>query len=179
MSMAMLLEGTRDYLREQMPLTAHECDVQFQGTPPAVAGQFFIALEDAGLASGPEESHYLKEIYSIEISIWRRPGPLQRDRWGEFEFRENKYLGSAKTLEKIERSIIELLHHKPAAMVDLNTRFSLPSEHLGENFSSSLRYRGRGGVLTNVLPESPEIAFIGRTLTFSGSMRLQTVPQQK
>ena len=179
MSMAMLLEGTRDYLREQMPLTAHECDVQFQSIPPAVAGQFYVTLDDAGVASGPDGSYYLKEIYSIEISIWRRPGPMQRDNWGQFEFRENKYLGSVQTLDKIARKIIELLHHKPAAMTDLNDRFGLPNEHLGENFSTSLRYRGRSGVLTSVLPENPEIAFIGRTLTFSGSMRLQSIPQQK
>lgn len=180
--MAMLLEGTRDYLREKMPLKATECDVQHDSMPPWPSGQFYVTLEDNGTASGPDVSYYLKEIFSVDIGIWRRPGPLQKDRWGTFQFRDNQYLGSVQTLDRIERRIIELLHNKPAAMVDLNNRFGLPNEEAGDRFSAYFRYRGRSGMENKFPPEqgaSDDIMFIGRTMSFTGSMRLQSVPQQK
>lgn len=179
MSMAMLLEGTRDYLREQMPLKATECDIQHDSIPPWPSGQFYVTLEDSGVAPGPDQSYYLKEIFSIDIGVWRRPGDIPKDRWGTFQFRDNQYLGSVQTLDRIERRIIELLHQKPAAMVALNEKFGLPSAEAGDNFSSFLRYRGRSGMQNKFPPEADGIMFIGRVLSFSGSMRLQKVTQQK
>lgn len=179
MSMAMLLEGTRDYLREQMPLKPEQCDVQHDSIPPWPSGQFYVTLEDTGVAAGPDDSYYFKEIYSIDIGVWRRPGELPKDRWGPFQFREDPYLPSVQTLDKIERRILALLTHKFAAMVDLNNRFGLPSEDLGENFSKPLRYRGRSGMQSKFPPEAGDVFFIGRVLTLTGSTRLQKVEQQK
>lgn len=181
MSMALLLEGVRDYLRSQNELPngdqwgRQQVGIQFKSMPPATAGQFFLSLDDGGVDAPSNPSYYLKEIYTITIGVWRRMGTTPANRRGQQLLADDIYRDQITTLEDLERIAIKQLHEKPVVTQSVNDQFGLPSEALGDRFQGRLYYTGRSTNETTGLPDSPSEVFIGRKLRFRGMLRVQRI----
>ena len=177
MSAALAIRGVRDYLRQQHGWTSQSCGIQYQAYPPTHAGPFYIALDDAGVETGPEETHALKEILTLRVGVWRRPGGLPTDMLGNLQMPDDVYLANALTLADLERKVIVKrlggLHQNYAVMNSVNAQFGLPNDNLGAEFRMPLVYRGRTAMESFVNPGDANPAFFGYKLTFKGLMRLQ------
>lgn len=172
MSMAMALEGTRDYLRNANSWDHTLCGIQFEARPPNRAGQFYVALDDGGVSTGPDNTDALTEIYTIEVAVWRRPGHLPRDREGELQKVDDIYLSNIQTLHSLEREIIARLHNNYSLMTAVNAQFSLPTGSMADKFLQPWVYRGRSKV-EGMTDDNGNRTFIGRRLQFRGMKRIQ------
>jgi hypothetical protein len=176
MSMGMALEGVRDWLRDRNGWTNMECGVMFRCIPPNRAGQKFIAIDDGGVETGPDNTHALTEIYTLEVGIWRRPGHLPKDMLGQSMLPEDLYLPEISTLNDMERRVIFWLHNRWELLTYINGKYGLPDEGRGDNFIEKLSYRGRTKVETAQPDEGqPGLVFIGRKLRFRGLKRIQKI----
>jgi len=175
MSMGMALEGTRDYLRTQQSWTYKEIGIQFRNLPPAVAPQAYVALDDGGVSTQRSNDYFLRESLTITIGVWRRMSEYPKDVSGQLLIPSNIYQPLVKSLEDLERLVIDDLHTAHALTSAINTQFSLPDATLGDKYTGHLSYTGRTTNETLALPESPDVVFIGRRLRFQGLTRLQPV----
>lgn len=177
MSMGMVLEGVRDWLRDRNEWSITECGVTDDGYPPARAGNFYIAVDEDGVDVGPERTNALTEIYKIEVTVWRRPGHLPKDFLGNIVLPEDRYLPEIKTLHDLERRVIYHLHGWRASTNTLrnflNTKFNLPDVGRGDAFITELMSTGRGRKEKHQVDDG--MPFIGRRLRFRGLMRVQKI----
>ena len=60
----------RDYLREQVPLTAAECEVCFSGEPPPICGERYVAVHPGRWTGGRIEG--LEEEFGVQITCTLR-----------------------------------------------------------------------------------------------------------
>jgi hypothetical protein len=161
MSMALALEFTAEWLRQKNGWQPNQCAVSNDAVPAYDAGQFFIAVDDAGVETGTEVTDSLKELLNLTIGIWRRPEYVARDRRGLLKLPNDLYILGAWTLHDFERLIIvhktadqekrNGLHNNWAFLSALNTRYNLPSSENGAEFRTPLTYRGRGRMESVVL----------------------------
>lgn len=184
MSMAMVLEGSQDFLRQLYEWKPTECVVAPETLPTASAGPFFIGIDEGSVEGGEENSHKLKEVFNIEIGIWRRPHNLPKDRWREYLKVQNMYLPEVATLDTLERQVITALHGYgkrnggPSLWEFINTKFQLPISGRGDRFNGTLMYKGRGKSEVISLPaEEGGGEFYGRRLRFRGLDRTQSTTQ--
>ena len=178
MSMGMVLEATRDYLRTQNSWNKHQCQIQQDAVPtevPNVAPQFYIALDGAPVSTGNPNNEHLSELFNIKIGIWWRVGAYAPDQRGAMELPTDIYRAGILTLTQLERKVLKFTHHEWALLTFINTKFGLPDVDLGDAFQSPLSYLGRGPDEAVVLPNQASAAFIGRRLNFSGFLRVQYV----
>lgn len=186
MSMGMGLHGIQDWLRQEYGWKANQCGVQYRCLPPATAGDYYVAIDDAGVETGPEETDALTEILSPEIGIWRRPSGKPADRLGLLKLPEDIYLNSIYSNTNLERMVIcptredtskGGLHMNWGFVTFLNSKFELPSADLGAGFLSPLIFRGFSRFETVGIPgksNDPDV-FYGRRLRFRGLKRIQKV----
>lgn len=186
MSLGMGLHGVRDWLRSQYGWKENQCGVQYQCLPPASADNFYIAIDDAGVETGPEETDALTEVLNIEIGAWRRPGGKPADRLGMLKLPQDLYLAAVHTNTDLERAVITPtgasrdkggLHKNYGAMNFINTLFRLPDADLGAGFMEPLHFRGCGRFESITVPgksSDPDV-FYGRRLRFRGLKRIQKV----
>lgn len=186
--MALVIEYTVSWLRLKNNWAINQCGPQVDALPAMDAGPFYVAVDDAGVETGGEDSDYLKEIFTITIGIWRRPEHFsQRDRRGELKLPNDRYISGAYTLADLERLV---LVHKTVAGVAtknglhgnwlfrqaLNTNYGLPDATLGAEFTGCLTYRGRsrmeGVAIDNKTVADPE-PWLGYRLRFRGLSRTQ------
>lgn len=188
MSMALALEFTTEWLRSKHGWKPNECGVQFEAQPAYDAGQFYVALDDSGVETGPDETDSLKEILTITIGVWRRPEHLMKDKRGILKLPHDQYLLGAWTLHELERSVIvhktggstqvnkDGLHNNWSFMSELNSRYNLPNAEYGAKFTQPLRYKGKGRMVTTTVggePNSEIQAWYGYLLRFRGLYREQ------
>lgn len=174
-AMSLVLEGTRDYLKTQNSWDTTQCEIQDQGTPPAVAGEFFVALDDGGVETQGEDSELLREIQLIEISVWRRLGGYAPDKVGVMLLDTDIYRNTIETLSTLERKVVSQVHGDWALRVAINTQFGLPDATLGGEFTSSFRYKGRSRPERVVIPDAEDDVYLGYRLRFRGMLRNQYV----
>lgn len=164
-----LLVAARDRLRAEMSLDANFCAIQPDGHPAANCGEFYIALDEGGVSS--DAKHFLRELYTIEVTISRRTGRHARDRWDEI------YRSESRSLTALERPIIRAIHSNNALRIAANVLAGVPSAGEGDYFQLPLFYTGR----TKTRPvdgswcfaEPDAASFLVRTLSFTGGLRVQ------
>lgn len=173
MSMAMALEGTRNFLRLECNWDATKCGIQPDGTPEPTAGEFYVALDEGSVSGEGSRNYYLGEHFDIDIWCMRRVGRFPKDFRGQMLQRDDTYLASIETLEKIERKIIVALHQNFTLVNFINQHFALPDQVKGDKFILPLVYQGRSGSADRAVPELEGVVFYGRALRFRGLRRNQ------
>jgi hypothetical protein len=173
MSMGMVLEGVRDWLRTKNEWDHMTCGVMAGSIPPNRAGQKYVALDDDGVDTGPDNTHGLTEIFGLEVGIWRRPGHLPKDQQWNMVIPEDVYLPEVDNLNKLERNVIFLLHQRWDLAAWLNQKYGLPSSATGDAFTGQLVYRGRSKI--EAASGDGTNRFIGRRLRFRGLRRVQKI----
>ncbi len=182
MSMALALEFAQEYLRGKNNWQPNECGVQYDALPPNEAGQFYVAIDDSGVETGPDTTSSLREILTITIGIWRRPEHLSlKDRKGLLKLPVDKYLLGAYTIHDLERAVIlprlNGLHQNWKFVNELNTKYELPHPEYGDKFFLPFVYRGRGRMETvgNDTETGAVVAWYGYRLRFRGLAREQSM----
>lgn len=180
MSMAFVLEHTAEWLRKYNGWKHNECGVQFDAVPMLQnAGQFYIAVDDAGVETGNDTTDSIKEVLSITLGIWRRSEHLsQRDKRGELKLPFDKYLAGAYTLHDLERAVLiprlNGIHANYEYVNELNTRYSLPDPDNGGVFHLCFMYKGRGRIETYGVDDGNTVqTWYGYRLRFRGLTREQ------
>lgn len=172
MSMEALLIATVRHLREELRYTTQQCDIQPDGRPPATMGEFYVAIDEAGVQSN--EKTHLRETFSITVTITRRTAPTPRDRRGSL------YADRSRALAAIERPVIVAVHNNQTLRALANAELGAPQENLGDQILQPLWYAGR----SRTRYESAEWcgaggndndAFMVRTLNFQGGLRVQAM----
>ena len=179
MSMALVLEGIRDFLRSENGWKKGECDIRQGGVPTETSRAFYVAIDDAGVETAGADQHYLKEIYSIEIAIWTETGSLPADMSGLAQLASDKYTIGRETLDNLERAIIGQLHQEQDPRNQINTQFNLPAE--GCIFLMPMIYSGRPrNEIIGAARRGSQIAqWLGRRLRFRGFDRIQKIGSVK
>ena len=175
MSMGIILSQVRTHLRETLTLSSDQCDIQPGGAPPEAAGEWYLAIDELGVAN--DARSHLAEEFSLEVAIWRRLGQFPADRRGELLLPESAYLEAMHTLDALERRVILNLHGNFGDVTAAaNTALGAGTEGGGDRFQLALYYEGRQRAET--LPRAssrrqPE--WMGRRLQFRGMKRVQAL----
>lgn len=171
MSMEVLLEATRDYLRTTASLSNERCDIQPGGRPPARMGETYVSIDEGPIQSTEKSS--LREIYTVRVWITKRTGKYPADR------RSNVYLDNIAGLGKLERLVIRTIHGAQALRVAANTLGGFPHANAGDIFQQPLWYTGRGPSsyvgAEWIGGEGENDTFLVRQLTFQGALRVQAL----
>ena len=175
--MAMALEGVRDFLRRCNDWDVDHCEIQQKGTIPGIARGFYVTLDDRGIETGPDDNHYLKEIYTIEIGIWTETASLSPDMSGNAQLKSDKYIKGATTLDDLERTLARQLHHKNEPRNQINEQFGLPGTD-GDIFLQNLIWKGRPGNEIQGVPQGSQNnvgQWLGRREIYRGFTRNQNI----
>jgi hypothetical protein len=177
MTMGMVLEATRDYLRQRCELEKNQCGIQYLGNPPPSAVNIYVTINDDGMDTGDDTSYYLREITRIEVGVWRQPNGIARDRAGEWMLPENIYGTYLTTIEQLERKVIQALAWSYSFLNFLNEHAGLPMTGKGGAFKQPLRYVGRAPIEAITVDNGTQngAGWIGRRLRFRGAERIQRV----
>lgn len=184
MGMAMALEYIQEYLRATYGWQPNECGVQEDALPSLHAGNFYVAIDDAGVETGDERTDSLKEILNITIGIWRRPEHLNKNVRGNLKLPLDKYLLGGWTIAELEQKVKvhrretgsdkKGLHNNWVFRSMLNTRYNLPDPVYGADFKTCLTYRGRGRMEKVAVEGTTDLqAWYGYRLRFRGLYREQ------
>lgn len=179
MSISLVLQGVRDYLRAEYQWRQNECAVTTNAEPIPTAGDFFIGVEQVGVETGQEATDSLKEAFTVEVGVWRRAGSRPPDRFGELRMPSDLYLANMHTLHELQRKVVVSsagaggLHKNYRFRTFVNSLFGLPNLDDGPEFTTPLYWLG--GALR---PEGVEVgeggpAFFGYRLRFRGMLREQ------
>ena len=177
----LFLEQIAEHLHSENTWTVRQCKVQFEAVPPARAPEWFVGIDDGGMAqTAPEDSNYVREVARIQIGIWRRQGEVPRDDSGIPLKHTDPYRSDRQTLETIERKVIRALIGLPQRndLVEaINAVIQADQDEYGECVGKPLRYLGRGKNETYI-PRGHQAnedipTFIGRRLNFVGLDRIQ------
>jgi hypothetical protein len=150
-----------------------QCGIQPEGVPPPTAGEFYVALDEGNVSGTDSRNYYLGEFFDLDIYCLRRVGRFPKDYKGQMLQRDDTYLASIETLEKIERKIVVALHQSFTCMNFINSHFALPDQVKGDKFILPLVYAGRSGSTEKTVPELEGVVFYGRALRFRGLRRNQ------
>lgn len=175
MSMALVLEGAKDFLRGEYGWEINRVTIEFESRPAPTAQQWHVALDDGGVSAGDGRTYMLQEEVSIVVGVWRQFGATPNDRLGNLVKRTNPYLAQMPSVDKLERQVIAAYHGSFDLVGDLNTRWSLPDDELGSAFESTLVYDGRGGLEKFSHGEVSDLTWLGRRLRFRGLRRQQNI----
>lgn len=163
MSMAALLQATRDKLRGDLPVPDGQparlyVGIQPSGGMPKRRGQWYVAIDEGRIGSSEKVS--LKEEYQIEVRLWREASNFAADN------QEEAYLSAGYGLDALERRVIASIHNNHELRTMANAFAEAPGKSTGDIFQQPLWYRGRG---------KSQLSDMGfeRTLVFSGAVRVQ------
>lgn len=100
MSQAALLRAVRTRLQALFEVNQTGCDVMFDGQPPPVMGEQFIAIHP-GNWTAKNGDYDLDEYYGVQVTITRRLGAAPQDRGGT-----ELWLKATEGIEAVARKII-------------------------------------------------------------------------
>lgn len=178
MSQAAILEAVAEHLREAFGLTDLGCKVMFDGQPPPMCGQEFIAVHE-GEWDITDDDYDLDETYGVIVTVTRRVGNHPIDKIGS----DVLYGSGSKPVNNRCREIITSLHHN-------NQYIRLRANDLlntltGEGFITPLRIisPGRAEIKNHAWfhaapPDSgsgAEQIGVARSLSFTGARRIQGI----
>jgi len=181
MGMSMALEYCQDWFRKKNGWKANECGVQYEYKPALDAGNFYIAIDDAGIEVGNELTDSIKEILRINVAIWMRPEHLAiKDLRGTLKITNDPYLIRSFMLTDYYQRVMlpswNGLHANYLFMQALNAYFSLANSEMGVQFNRPLFYKGRGRIETlGIADDNSTSAWFGYVLTFRGLDREQNL----
>lgn len=173
MSIGMVLEATRDWLREKNGWSPAQCGVSDEGYPFEKSGQIYIGIDEDGISAGPPETYALTETFQIEVAVWRRPGHLPKDMYDQLVVPEDRYLPEVSTLHDLERRVLFWLHHRWPFLTYINAKYGLPDSGRGDKFTEALTYSGSSRKEVYTVREG--VAYMGRRLRFRGLKRTQKI----
>ncbi|HVX15947.1 MAG TPA: hypothetical protein VHC22_32485 [Pirellulales bacterium] len=165
MSMAALLLAMQTVLRDRMPIPDGQPPQNYIGIQPAgqlprSRGQWYVALDEAGVASTEKVS--LSEEYSVEVRIVKQIGQYAPDQLGRV------YTDHTPGLDELERAVIRAIHNNHRLRQIACDNAGAPGQASGDVFQSPLWYVGRGR--TELGDKSLE-----RRLNFRGARRVQAI----
>jgi len=179
----MLVTAARDYFRTSYSWKVSQCDITFNATPVSSSmDNFFVALDVVGAEGGSPMTDSLKESFTLVIGIWRRMLHYQKDRKGLMATPSDIYLDTAVELAELEQKVkvqrtdpaLYGLHNNYTFLKYLNEQYNLPSETLGDKFTTPLSYLGSGPFETaGTNSGSSDIPWTGIKLRFKGCMKEQ------
>lgn len=184
--MSVVLQATVQHLRSVLSWEKEQCDVQPNSMPPPSAGQWYVAVDDAGVdqRTAANGDLILEEIYTVEIAIWRRPNQLPEDRRKELLKLHSRYLLACETIESLERKVLWGMLGTTAGQLAnrqkwralANTLGGFPTAAGGDEIRMPLLYQGRSRNETMSIPgrsEGSSDEWFGRRLRFKGGDRIQ------
>jgi hypothetical protein len=174
-SMALVLQGVKDYVRGQYGWTNKQVTIRYDGQPPATAADFHIAFDDGGSTVEGPRTYMLQEQLSIVAGVWRRMASTPDDRYAELIKRTNIYTAQVASLDKLVRQVVTAIHHNFTLTSDLNTIWGLPNDEHGSIFESTLTYDGHNGLEKFSHIEAADLIWVGRRLRFTGLRRQQKI----
>lgn len=163
MSMAALLQATRDKLRQDLPVPDGQPPKMYVGIMPGGGlppkrGQWFVALDEVRV--GSSELISLKEEYQIEVRVWKEATRFAADN------QEAVYLEAGYGLDALERRVIISVHNSHELRKMACEFAQAAGLGTGDIFQKPLWYRGRGRT------ELSDVSY-ERKLIFSGATRIQ------
>lgn len=176
MSIEYLLVAARDRLRltVSLPGTARPeayIGLQPEGRPPATMGDFYVALDEAGVQSTEKVS--LRELFAVQVYITKRTGRHAADKF------DSLYLELTKGLRDLERQVLTALHNNQTVRAMANALAGVPQESQGDAYLQPLFYTGRSRSQFHgaewIGTTGDNHAFIVRILNFSGGLRVQAL----
>jgi len=175
MSMGVILKIVRDSLQTALSLDKDACGVQSGGRPPNSAGELYLAVDELGVQSTARA--HLREVYELEIALWRRGGQYADDRHGDVLLADDPYLAGVRTLDALERDVIRHVHGNYSDITAAaNAEIGAGGGEAGDIFQLALYYVGRGRTETIPRPAADRtIDWIGRRLKFLGMTRVQAL----
>lgn len=176
MSMSAILTATELWLRQENDWEINQCGIQPNSEPPPSAGQWYVSIDDGGIdQTARPEDHYLRELFRVEVGVWRRPDQLPKDRKRDLLKTTSIYAAEAQTLESLERAVIRKLHKSQGWRQLCNTNAGFPSAANGDQVIMPLVYLGRSKCETISFGSQNEHVFFGRRLRFRGADRTQSL----
>lgn len=184
MSQLALLKAVRDVLRGATPqglgLPNAQCEVMFDGQPPPVCGELFVAVHPGEWSA--EDIEGFNEVLGVNITVTVRVGKVPRDEMGL-----NALIGPAgKSLDGYLEQIRALLHLDSWADQVLN-KANTTIGASANGFVEPPRFRGCG------LPEpkgpdwfsaeynghgpTPPVG-LAQTITLGGARRVQRIESE-
>jgi hypothetical protein len=82
MSMEALLLAVKGRLQSALSLDDDTCDVQPDGAPEAMSGEWYYAVHPLGIDQTGDQAHYIMERYSVGVTVTRRATYAPQDRAG-------------------------------------------------------------------------------------------------
>lgn len=179
MSQYALAMAVRNYLRMTVPLTDSECEIMFDGQPPPVAGERFVAIWHGDWTGNDVEG--LDENFGLNITVSRRTAYAPIDR-GFVPLLADE---QGQDLDHLVRQILRRIHldapGNPAGDAILNAANALiTAEGTASGFCEPLRFRSggriepKGAEWFGAEPDSG-IVGIAQTLLFNGARRTQGI----
>lgn len=176
MTMAAILEETRNHLRKRYAWENDQCRVSFLGEPVDSAGEFFIGIDEESVdpMSDTQVNDYLGEVHRIAIWIWRKSGQYGDDRRGDMLLPEDLYLAGIETLDTLTRKVIKAVHQNQDLRAAVNTRLVAPSDK-GDIVQTPLAFNGRSRTQGRSVEDggAGDGPWMVRTVRFIGMKRVQ------
>lgn len=167
MSMKVLLQATRDFMKSQMGLTDFACDLRPGGRPPAIMGEQYISLDEGNTNSRPFQD-FLEEEYAINVWVTRRTGIMPNDA------RQAIYEAQASGLNDVCGRVRAIVH-RSYDLIDLGNLATAG----GNKFLLPLFYNGTSEPLVTgadwAFSEHDEHGFIVKQLRFGGCKMVQYI----
>jgi hypothetical protein len=176
--------AVRDWLRRPTTeggcgLSDTECDLSFDGSPPPVCGERFVAVH-AGSWVGSGNRNCLEEVYGVQVTVTVRMGRAPRDRIG------NLLVGpEGEALDRTLEAVRASLHADPRSEW-VRQRANEIIGVADNGFVETLAFLG-GGQPQAKGPEwfgavvgedqGPMPVGIAQTLTFGRAKRVQVVEE--
>lgn len=173
MSETALLVAVRDQIREICGYKPHECNIEYDEVPPAIAGEVYVVVMPGGWQPGENNAKgggVLDEIYSVDVSVIMRATRIPRDKTRDL------YLDLLDGLNVRVKAIRAAVHFNlevmAAANENLEDSSALP-------FIETLKFSGMDRrprlVGAEVFGDKPgeRRAGLARTINFSGARRIQ------
>ena len=178
MTMAAILEETRNHLRTTYAWNKDQCRVAALGEPTGSSGEFFIGIDEESVdpMSDTQVNDYLGEVYRIAVWIWRRSGVYGDDRRGDMLLPDDPHLGTIQTMEKLTRKVIVAIHKNQDLRAAVNTRLAAPSNK-GDIVQSPLSFNGRSRTQPRNIEDggAGDGPWMVRTVRFIGMKRVQSL----
>jgi len=175
-----LLLAVRDHLRQELSLATGQCEVQFDGQPPPVCSELFVAVHPGDWANEPVEG--LLEVYGVEVTVTIRVARVPQHALGP-----NALVGpSGESLDNWLEKIRAVLHLDKGVYPVLTKANALIGS--GENgFIEPLRFQSGGrpqprgpdwfSADTDLSSRLPPVG-LSQTLIFGGARRVQVIEEQ-